>query len=412
MTVSQRLDLSSSRLIDQLTVIVPRYNPDEPPRISIARWHQRGYRTIILDGFETAEETRSSNRVSFLALGNPAQSPWENWQARLRVAAQMASTEFTCICADDDHLAQQGVFACIRALREDPEKSIACGHEVRLSAASGNAPSWRLDNRDRAILWLTRDRYSSPADATSYLPLNYRISLFYRLMRTEYWRDLIATSFNPDFTRLDLRDWNAQTWSEMLLDQLGILTARIALVNSVVNLRTSIKAQRVTRSPLPLLEIPLLTRSSEGRELLSRELDRVLPFVARFNPSVNSEDLQRLTRRAMRQWGWGNPRRRGRIRGYLPECDAALRSISERYLGLALQLRHPQAIRPLPVCIEPREENGLALRRHGRRSTDDFMHFLAENRISCNRLDLEDLARDSQLAPGSTLLRQVDSDNE
>lgn len=254
---------------------------------------------------------------------------------------------------------------------------------------SGESWRWRLDNRDQALRWLGTSRFTDPARSTRLLPLNYRISLFYRIMRTEFWRNIASYAFSPDSGELDACGIDAQVWSETLFDQLSLLSARVTLVDAVVNIRNSIADQRVQRSVSESSRTPdLTTGSGDASAFIDREVRRVLPILRRYNPRTSERQLKRIARRSFRQWGWGNQSHSGHLRRGLIVIDRVVRILSRGAGTRALYLRCPTLQRPIPLCIGPRTPNKLAPMRYTKYSTEDFLRFLLGSGIDADSDDL------------------------
>lgn len=98
-----------------LTIIIPTYRREQHVRRAVDYWSQSDRPFIVVDGSPVAVELRMPSNGTYL------HRPESPFQIRVSEGLELANSEYSVLCADDDFHAFTGLDECVRFLNGHPD---------------------------------------------------------------------------------------------------------------------------------------------------------------------------------------------------------------------------------------------------------------------------------------------------
>jgi len=213
-------------LLNQLTIIIPTCESPENLERSIEYWRDTPVTVHIVDGSATpwfsGEQLKDLPRVTyhhFPRIGN--EESWGNYCRRMREASLLPVTRYSALCADDDAFTISGLLAILKTLESDQKIDAMIGRNASYDRTE-SMPTWRVCYSD------IRNSKEFRSEDVSVRLHNRHFApwLYYGIVRTDLWRQLLQISFRYTIRR-----------TEQLMSIVDKALCRIQLIERIVWLR-------------------------------------------------------------------------------------------------------------------------------------------------------------------------------
>jgi len=213
-------------LLSQLTIVIPTCEKPENLERSIEYWRDIPVTVHIVDGSATSwfsgEQLKDLPRViyhHFPRIGN--EELWGNFCRRMREASLLPVTRYSALCADDDAFTVSGMLAILTTLENDQTVDAMIGRNASYDRTE-SVPTWRL------IFSSIRNSSEFRSEDVSVRLHNSHFApwLYYGIVRTDLWRQLLQISFRYTIRR-----------TEQLMSIVDKALCRIQLIERIVWLR-------------------------------------------------------------------------------------------------------------------------------------------------------------------------------
>jgi glycosyltransferase domain-containing protein len=187
-------------LLSELTIIIPTYNRPLELERAIEYWRDTPVAVHILDGSEkpwfpigvfSGTNTISYNHVP----QNIGESSAGNYSRRIALATELAKTNYSALCSDDDFFTIPGLVFAIQALKND-KSDVVIGRCAQYLFREENFEwkrinwDWRSDELSlSSVIW---DRFAS----------NSKGSTYYGIYKTPDWKKIRLSSVQSSFSHV------------------------------------------------------------------------------------------------------------------------------------------------------------------------------------------------------------------
>ena len=187
-------------LLSELTIIIPTYNRPLELERAIEYWRDTPVTVHILDGSEkpwfpigvfSGTNTISYNHVP----QNIGESSAGNYSRRIALATELAKTNYSALCSDDDFFTIPGLVFAIQALKND-KSDVVIGRCAQYLFREENF-EWKRINWD----WRS-DELSLSSDIWDRFASNSKGSTYYGIYKTPDWKKIRLSSVEYKFSHV------------------------------------------------------------------------------------------------------------------------------------------------------------------------------------------------------------------
>jgi len=187
-------------LLSELTIIIPTYNRPFQLERAIEYWRDTPVTVHILDGSEKPwfpiGVFPGTNTISYNHLPqNIGESSTDNYSRRIALATELAKTNYSALCSDDDFFTIPGLVFAIQALNND-KSDVVIGRCAQYLFREGNF-EWKRINWD----WRS-DPLSLSSDIWDRSASNSKGSTYYGIFKTPDWKKIRLSSVECKFSHV------------------------------------------------------------------------------------------------------------------------------------------------------------------------------------------------------------------
>ena len=194
------MTLDEIELLSELTIIIPTYNRPFQLERAIEYWRDTPVTVHILDGSEKPwfpiGVFPGTNTISYNHLPqNIGESSADNYSRRIALATELAKTNYSALCSDDDFFTVPGLVFAIQALKND-KSDVVIGRCAQYLFREGNF-EWKRINWD----WRS-DPLSLSSDIWDRSASNSKGSTYYGIYKTPDWKKIRLSSVECKFSHV------------------------------------------------------------------------------------------------------------------------------------------------------------------------------------------------------------------
>ena len=184
-------------LLSELTIIIPTYNRPLELERAIEYWRDTPVTVHILDGSEKPwfpiGLLQGTNTISYHHVPqNSGEDSVDNIKRRIGHSTDLASTNYSALCSDDDFFLISGLVAALQTLKND-QSDVVIGRCAQYLFREGNF-EWKRINWD----WRS-DRLSLSSDIWDHFVANSKGSTYYGIYKTHDWKKIRLSSVESKF---------------------------------------------------------------------------------------------------------------------------------------------------------------------------------------------------------------------
>jgi len=187
-------------LLSELTIIIPTYNRPLELERAIEYWRDLPVTVFIIDGSErpwfSIGVCPGANTISYHHLPqNIGESSIDNYSRRIALATELAKTNYSALCSDDDFFTLPGLVFAIQALKNDKSDVVIGGCAQYLFREENF--EWKRINWD----WRS-DELSLSNDIWDRFASNSKGSTYYGIYKTPDWKKIRLASVECKFSHV------------------------------------------------------------------------------------------------------------------------------------------------------------------------------------------------------------------
>ena len=263
-------------LLSELTIVIPTYNRPLEIERAIEYWRDTPVTVHILDGSEKPwfpiGVLSGTNTISYNHVPqNLGESSADNYSRRIALATELAKTNYSALCSDDDFFTIPGLVFAIQALKND-KSDVVIGRCAQYLFREGNF-EWKRINWD----WRS-DELSLSSDIWDRFASNSKGSTYYGIYKTPDWKKIRLSSVECKFSHVGAIENISNLLTRRALRVL-VLDSYLWVTNYPNKKYPNLKVKKVLQKFSSWLSDP---RNSEEVAMLSSVLEKGF---AKFLPS-------------------------------------------------------------------------------------------------------------------------------
>lgn len=184
--------------LSELTIIIPTYNRPFQLERAIEYWRDLPVKVFILDGSEKpwfpVGVIPGTNTISYHHLSqNLGESSTDNYVRRITLATELAKTNYSALCSDDDIFTIRGLITALQILKSNKADAVV-GKCAQYLFRDGRVEwkkinwDWRSDHLSQSRNFL--DHFSSDAKG----------SYYYGIYATSIWKKIRLSGIEQTFS--------------------------------------------------------------------------------------------------------------------------------------------------------------------------------------------------------------------